>query len=345
MPAVYYSKAERRLHVGPSPAPVAPGRGEVQIAVAFGGICGTDMGIVHGKMDWRLSPEHILGHETSGTVAALGPGITGLDVGDPVTVMPLHATADDPVRRAGLEHIAESLQFLGIDAPGGFQDRWTVPASTVFKLPAGLPLNVAALIEPLAVACHDVRLGEVRPGHEVVVIGGGPIGALIALVARNAGARVLVSEINPHRLATFHNLGLEAVNPTEIDLQALVKERTDGTMADVVFEVTGHPSGIAIATALPRARGLIVVVGIHPADRPPPVDLFRIFWRELRLRGARVYEREDYDRAIALAAEGSLGLERLITRVVPIARAPEAFAAMEDGGTVMKVLLEMESGK
>lgn len=338
--AAFYEKATRTLRVGPAPV-VPPGPGEVQLAVAYGGICGTDLGIVHGKMDWRLADAHILGHEVSGVVAAVGPGVTEIAPGDRVAVMPLDPRGDDPVRRAGLAHICETLAFLGIDAPGGFQSRWNVPAHTVFRLPAGLSLRLGALIEPLAVACHDVRLGEVAPGHTVVVLGGGPIGALVALVARDRGARVIVSELNPHRLAFFRDLGLDAVDPRTTDLAAHVKQLTAGTMADVVFEVTGHPSGIAAATTLPRARGLIVIVGIFNPKEPPPVDLFRVFWRELRLRGARVYEREDYDTALALAASGRLPLDRIVSRVLPLAAIGAGIAAMESGGDVMKVLLEV----
>jgi (R,R)-butanediol dehydrogenase/meso-butanediol dehydrogenase/diacetyl reductase len=338
--AAYYEKATRTLRVGPAPV-APPGPGAVQIAVAYGGICGTDLGIVHGKMDWRLAEAHILGHEVSGVVAAVGPGVAGFTPGDRVAVMPLDPRGDDPVRRAGLEHICETLAFLGIDAPGGFQSRWTVPAHTVFRLPDGLSLRIGALIEPLAVACHDVRLGEVLPGQTIVVLGGGPIGALIALVARDRGARVVVSELNPHRRSFFRDLGFDAVDPHAVDLAAHIKALTDGTMADVVFEVTGHPSGIAAATTLPRARGLIVIVGIFNPQAPPPVDLFRVFWRELRLRGARVYEREDYDAALALAASGRLPLDRLVSRVLPLEQIADGIGAMETGGDVMKVLLEV----
>jgi len=337
--AAVYDRQTRTLRMGES-VPIEPARDEVQLAVAYGGICGTDMHIIHGKMDWRLSSDHVLGHEIVGVVTAVGSDVDGIGQGDRVVVMPLNPTGDDPVRRAGLEHIAESLKFMGIDSPGGFQSRWTVPAHTVFKLLLELSLKRAALIEPLAVACHDVRLGQVKSGDFCVVIGGGPIGALVALVARDRGARVVVSEINPHRISIFRELGLDVVNPGETDLPELIRQETNGTMADVVFEVTGHASGIEMATKLPRAHGLIVVVGIFSA--PPPVDLFRVFWRELRLQGARVYERDDYRHAIAMAAGGRLPLDQIISAVYPLDRIGDAVARMEAGGDVLKVLLEID---
>ena len=104
-------------------------------------------------------------------------------------------------------------------------------------------MEVAALVEPLAVACHDVRLGEVQAGEQAVVIGAGPIGALVALVARHAGASVLVSEVNPFRIEFAKDLGFDAVNPEKKDLTTLVEERTGGAGADVVFEVSGTQAG------------------------------------------------------------------------------------------------------
>ena len=202
-------------------------------------------------------------------------------------------------------------------------------------------MDHAATIEPVAVACHDVHLGEVAPGEDVVVIGGGPIGLLVALVARLAGANVLLSEINPFRVALARELGLEAVNPNETDLAALVEERTDGKGAEVVFEVSGSPAGAETMTELPRTRGRIVVVAIFATA--PKVDLFRFFWRELQLRGARVYEPQDFEKAIGLVASGALPLDRLISARRPLAEVQSAFEELESSAKLMKVLIDTQS--
>jgi 2-desacetyl-2-hydroxyethyl bacteriochlorophyllide A dehydrogenase len=194
-----------------------------------------------------------------------------------------------------------------------------------------------ALVEPLAVACHDVRLGGVQAGEHVVVQGGGPIGALVALVARSAGARVVVSEVNPFRLALARRFGLEALNPSETDLVEVVNDHTGGAGADVVFEVSGAAAGAEMMTKLPRTRGRIVVVAIF--SEPPRVDLFRFFWRELKLFGARVYEPEDFEKAIQLAASGTLPLERLVTATLPLEDLEAGLRQMERGGEVMKILV------
>jgi 2-desacetyl-2-hydroxyethyl bacteriochlorophyllide A dehydrogenase len=242
--------------------------------------------------------------------------------------------------RAGLEHICENLNFLGIDSPGAFQQTWNVPAHTVYPLPESLPLELGALIEPLAVACHDARLAEIQPGQKTVVIGGGPIGALIALVARDAGAEVTVAELNPHRLQRLRDLGFEALDPREKDLVKLLKERTDGAGADAVFEVSGHPDGAKLATELPRARGLIVIVGIFA--QPVEFPLFPFFWKELRMRGARVYERQDFQRAINLASAGTLPLKDLITETLPLANLKDGLEQMTAGGDTLKILINCQ---
>ena len=169
------------------------------------------------------------------------------------------------------------------------------------------------------------------------MIGGGPIGILIALVAKTRGARVVLTEVNPFRVGLARELGIQAVGAAETDLAALVNQQTGGAGADVVFEVSGSAAGVETMTKLPRTRGRIVVVAIF--GEPPKVDLFRFFWRELRLSGARVYEPEDFEAAIALAASGTLPLDRLITTVVPLGGLEEGFRKLERGGEVMKILV------
>jgi 2-desacetyl-2-hydroxyethyl bacteriochlorophyllide A dehydrogenase len=262
----------------------------------------------------------------SGTVAEVGAGVE-FTVGERVVVRPLYPRGETPADR-GHSHISRNLKFLGIDTPGAFQSSWTVPAFTLHRLPAAVDLRLAALTEPLAVACHDVRRADLEPGETAIVLGGGPIGLLIALVARAAGASVVVSEINPLRIAFARSLGFDADSVP----------RVGDAGADVVFEVSGAPAAALAMTELAALRGRIVVVAIHPD--PPPVRLFDLFWKELELRGARVYEPEDYERAIDLLASGALPLEQLITRVEPLERLPAVFAELANGATDIKVLVD-----
>ena len=153
----------------------------------------------------------------SGTIAAIGDQVEGWSVGDPVTVMPLIWDGTCPACKAGDVHVCHSLALFGIDRPGSLQERWNVPAPTLVSLPKDMPLSHAALVEPTAVAVHDVRRGDVQRGDKVVVIGGGPIGVLIAFVAREMGAEPMVIEIDEQRLATVSGFGFRTLNPSATD--------------------------------------------------------------------------------------------------------------------------------
>jgi len=338
MKAVYYEGGGRFTLGEAEQHP--PEAGEVRLSVAYCGICGTDVHIAHGAMDHRVKVPQVIGHEMSGTVAELGSGVEGFAVGDAVVVRPLDTRGEIEADK-GLSHICRNLKFLGIDTPGAFQASWTVPAFTLHRLPEGVDLRIAALTEPLAVACHDVRRADLRPGETAVVIGGGPIGLLVALVARETGAAVVLSEVNPSRRGLAEHLGLEVVDPSAVDLSETIHARTAGAGADVVFEVSGSSAGVAEMTRLAGLRGRIVVVAIFP--EPQPVSLFDFFWKELELRGARVYEPQDYERAIALLVTGDLPLDRLITSVEPLERLPEIFAEHVNGSAAMKILVDCTS--
>ncbi|PPL03047.1 zinc-dependent alcohol dehydrogenase [Parapedobacter indicus] len=310
--------------------------GTVRLNVAYCGICGTDVHIYHGTMDQRVQIPQVIGHEVSGVVSEVGPEVTGFQVGEAVTVRPLQpgkATAFDN----GYTHIGKNLKFIGIDTPGGMQASWVVPAYTLHKLPGGVSLKQAALIEPLAVACHDVRLSASKSGDRAVVLGGGPIGVLVALVARHQGAEVLVSEVNPHRLELIQSLGFETVNPMVENVVDRVAQFTADAMADVVFEVSGVAAAVDTMTQLLRVRGRAVMVAIH--GQPKPVRLFDFFWKELQLVGARVYEPEDFEMAIALVDSGKLPLTRIITEVLPLTDIQQAFERIDDNPSGMKYLL------
>ena len=335
MRAAFY-EGQRTIRIGES-SPVAPEPGQVRIRVSHCGICGTDLHVFHGTMDHRVRRPHVMGHEMSGVVEVVGEGVAGWKRGDRVAVRPLEYCGTCPACRAGHEHVCHTLKVIGVDLPGAMQGSLSVPARTLHALPENLSLEEGALVEPLAVACHDVRLGEVAPGEHVVVLGAGPIGVLIGLVARLAGARVVLSEVNPFRRALAARLGIEAVDPRAVDLLELVDKQTGGAGADVGFEVSGSAAGAESMTALPRVRGRIVIVAIHAEVRR--VDVFRVFFRELRIVGARVYEGQDFEKAIRVAASGALPLRELITNVLPLEGLESALHQMESGGEVMKVLI------
>jgi len=316
--------------------PTPPARGEVQIRVAFTGLCGTDLHILHGNMDARVTTPLTFGHEMSGTIAAVGEGVTGWSIGDAVTVMPLDWDGTCPACLAGNQHICQNLNFIGIDSPGSLQELWNVPTEVLVALPAGLRLDHAALVEPVAVAVHDVRRANLQPGQKAVVIGGGPIGVLIASVAREFGGDVVVIELDANRRAQIDALGFTTLDPRETNQVDWVTEWTGGAGADVVFEVSGAAQAVLAATDLAKVRGTLVVVAIHPVPRE--INLQRLFWRELSILGARVYQRVDFETAVDLLANGVIPADLLITRIVALDETQEAFADLE-AGRAMKILV------
>jgi 2-desacetyl-2-hydroxyethyl bacteriochlorophyllide A dehydrogenase len=318
--------------------PQKPGPGEVRVKVAYGGICGTDYHIYLGHMDKRIKTPQVIGHEMSGEIAEIGEEVRGFKVGDKVVVRPL-----DPCRQCpscALKHYncCPNLNFIGIDSPGAFQTYWTVPAYTLHRLPNTIDMRHAALIEPIAVAAHDVRFGQVTSQDYAVVLGAGPIGILEALLVREKGARVLVSEINKFRANLARDLGFEVVNPIEIDLPKYVEQQTHKAGADVVFEVTGTAEGAAMMTKLARTRGRLVVVAIF--TEPVKFDLRQFLWRELRMIGVRNYDYGDFETAISLVASKLLPLDKIISDIRPLEQIQATFEEIERGANFMKILFK-----
>ncbi len=318
--------------------PLPPAADEVQIRVAYTGLCGTDLHILHGNMDARVTTPLTFGHEMSGTIESVGSGVNGWSAGDAVTVMPLDWDGTCPACLAGNSHICQNLNFIGIDSPGSLQQLWNVRSDVLVALPSGLRLDHAALVEPVAVAVHDVRRARLEPGQKAVVIGGGPIGVLIASVAREFGGDVVVIELDAKRRAQIDALGFTTIDPVATDQVAWVEEWTAGAGADVVFEVSGAAQAVLGATSLAKVRGTLVVVAIHPVPRE--IDLQRLFWRELSILGARVYQRTDFETAVELLDRGIIPADLLISEIVPMSETARAFDDLENG-RAMKILVDV----
>ena len=318
--------------------PIPPGKGEVRLEVAYCGVCGTDVHIYHGVMDQRIKPPQIVGHEASAVVVELGEGVDQVAVGDKVAVRPLWFGEAHPYDK-GHTHVGKNLKFIGIDSAGAFQNSWTVPAYTLHPLPDGLSLQHGAFIEPLSVACHDVKIGRVRAGEQCLVIGGGPIGTLIAFVLREKGAVPIVSEINSARRDMLAGFGFEVIDPQTENVVERISTLTDEKMIDCVFEVSGSAAGVQTMTEVVNVRGRIVMVAIHGGG-PKEVDLFKFFWSEVEMLGARLYEEEDYEEAIRIAASGSIPFEDLITQVDTLDNIQRIFEQIDNNPAGMKYLID-----
>jgi 2-desacetyl-2-hydroxyethyl bacteriochlorophyllide A dehydrogenase len=335
MRAAFYQGA-KTFTTGTTPLPT-PGPDEALLRVKRVGICGTDLHIFQGHLDHRVPRGGVIGHETFAEVVDAPRG-SGFVAGDRVVVEPVVSCGACRACRMGASYLCYGLKILGVDLPGGMQEYWAVATKHLLRVPATLGDDHAALVEPLAVATHDVRRADVQVGQSVMVLGGGPIGTLIALVCRHRGARVVVAEVNPHRLAMIGSLGLETVDARR-DVVRWAEEWTGGTGVDVAFEVTGNAAAARTVTDVVRVWGTVSVVAIHA--EPVPFNLYQLFAREIVVHGARLYARADWEEAIRLAASGAVPVAPLVSRRIPLGELQRGMEDALGGGPVMKVLVDV----
>jgi threonine dehydrogenase-like Zn-dependent dehydrogenase len=238
-----------------------PGPGEVAVEIAFCGICGSDL---HMLPSPAISPGTVMGHEFSGRVAELGEGVEGWEAGERVCVIPVDPCGECPNCVAGNQHLCVQAPVRGHGLggrPGGFAQRVLAPAESLFRLPDGVSDEHGALVEPLAVGVHVVRLAEVDPSQPMVILGAGPIGVMTALAARAEGCeRIVVVEPGEKRRARIEQLGFQAL-PLEGVHEAAVGA-LGGELPAAVFECAGHPDALGLALELVASAGTVVAAGV-----------------------------------------------------------------------------------
>ncbi|MFF8355939.1 L-idonate 5-dehydrogenase [Streptomyces chartreusis] len=329
------------LRVEELPVPL-PGPGQALVAVRYGGVCGSDLHYWrHGGVgDFRLREPMLLGHEVVGTVVAYGDGASGPLAGTAVAVHPATPCGRCPECGDGRRNVCWDTRYLGSAArfphvQGGFAARVVVPADQLRPLPAGLDLRRAALAEPLSVALHAVRRAGDVAGRHVLVTGAGPIGCLVVAAAKAAGAAsVTVTDLLPAALQYARAAGADTVvradEPDDAGWPAEV---------DVAIEASGVAAGLDTCLRLVRRGGVVVQLGMLPSGQSPFAGNL-VVSREIELRGAFRFDTE-FDAALELlAVEGSF--DGLVSAVVPVRRAEEAFALAADRSRSCKVLLDFE---
>lgn len=308
--------------------PVTPGLGEVKIKVHTVGICGSD---VHYYTHGRIGPfvvrePMVLGHEASGTVVEVGPGVTGLKVGDRVCMEPGIPDPTSRASRLGIYNVDPSVTFWATPPIHGCLTPYVVhPASFTYRLPETVSFAEAAMVEPFAVGLQAASKARIAPGDLGVVIGAGPIGIMVALAALAGGcSRVIISDLQPQKLAIASGYpGVVTVDITRETLTDVVARESDGWGADVVFEASGSPRAYDGIFGLPRPGGCLVVVGM-PVE-PVEFDVVSAAAKEIRIETVFRYANV-YDRAIAMIASGKVDLKPLISETF---RFDESIAAFE----------------
>ncbi|NYI42657.1 zinc-dependent alcohol dehydrogenase [Demequina lutea] len=321
------------------PMPEVP-EGWALVRIAYNGICGTDLSILHGKHPRAQAPL-IMGHEMSGWIEKAGA--SGPAVGALVVVEPLLSCGDCKSCRDGHAHVCRNLGLYGIDTPGGMAEYVALPPEVLHVVPEGVDPRTASLAEPLAVAVHAVTLSGMKKGDTVAVYGAGPIGVLTALVARHEGAGcVVITEPSAWRRSVVEGMGFTVV-PEGQTMAETLAPFTDGEGADTTFDTAAHPSVAAELTDVTRVLGRIVVVGVYKA--PAPIDLRAVCFKEQTMVGIRVYTTPDVVRAIELIAADALGLAAFPTKAFGLDQVSAAFDAATSGQDCLKVLLTPLPGK
>jgi L-iditol 2-dehydrogenase len=317
------------------------GPGEVLVHIQRIGVCGSDIHVYHGLHPYTSYPI-VQGHEISGYIAETGAGVSGLSVGDLVTFMPQVTCGTCYSCIHGMEHICESLKVMGFQTNGAGQEFFPVAAEKVLKMPAGVTLDQAAMVEPVAVGVHAIRRAGGAAGKNVLVLGAGTIGNLLAQSARAAGARnVMLSDISAYKLARARACGFDCViDPRERDIAAAVREYMGPDRADLIFECVGAEETLTTAVDIARKGSTIVIVGVF--GKKPPVDIGLVQDRELTIMGTLMYQKPDFEQAVAWLAEGKLALDPLISARFPFERYLDAYHTIEQAhGSSMKVMIEL----
>lgn len=306
------------------------------------GVCGSDIHVYHGLHPYTSYPV-VQGHEVSGIIAAVGEAVTELHVGTPMTFMPQITCGTCFACTHGMNHICESLRVMGFQTDGAGQDFFAVPAENVIPLPNDFSLDQAALIEPLAVCVHALARGGGVAGKQVLVLGAGAIGNLTAQAAKASGASaVMITDVSDYKLAKARACGIDyPINPTQQSLGDALHQHFGARKADLILECVGVEATINDAVQNARKGTTIVVVGVF--GKKPQVDLGLVQDRELSLVGTLMYQKADYERAVALIGSGAMTLDPLITHRFSFNRYLDAYHAIETAhGEYLKVMIELD---
>jgi L-idonate 5-dehydrogenase len=329
--------AKEDLRIEPAEDPQI-GPGQVLIRLGAGGICGSDL---HYYFEGRngsfvIREPLIPGHEASGVVAKVGPGVTRVKPGDKIAVSPSHACGHCDYCREGREHLCRNMRFLGSASlyphvQGMFCEYFVMGERQCYPVAGDISLGELAFAEPLAVALHAVNRGPVLVGKSVLITGAGTIGCLTVIAARLAGARAItVSDVLDRPLATATAVGADRTIRADRDADALALPQFD-----VAYEVSGSFAALKACVAAVRRGGTVVQVGTLPHE-PLPFVVNEIMSKELDLKGAFRWGIE-FDWAVDYLSSHRVDVRPLLSRQFPLHDAVKAFELAKDKTRSTKV--------
>ena len=316
--------------------------GQVLVAMKRVGICGSDIHVFHGQHPYVTYPL-TQGHEVSGEVAAVGEGVSGLTIGQKVTIEPQVTCGQCHPCRNGKYNLCENLKVMGFQTIGAASEYFAVDASKITPLPDDLSFEEGAMIEPLAVAVHAVkRVGDVS-GKKIVVLGAGPIGILLTQTLKAFGAaEVMVTDVSDLRLNLAKECGADYVfNTREHDFGKVVVDSFGPDKADVIFDCAGN--NITMGQAIQNARKGSIIFLVAVFAGMATVDLAKLNDSEIDLYTSMMYRHDDYVDAIRIVNEGKVNLKPLISKHFSITQYQEAYEFIDQNReTTMKVIIDID---
>jgi 2-desacetyl-2-hydroxyethyl bacteriochlorophyllide A dehydrogenase len=324
------------------PMPV-PAENEALIKIKLAGVCGSDMTVYRGKHMTATVPV-VLGHEILGTIESLPEGYEGkFKLGQRVLMNPIISCGHCSACKHGLPWVCENLKLLGIHVNGGYEEYCTVDVDKLVAVRDETPDDVAILGEPFAVGIHVMVNSKVQKGDKIFISGGATVGLYIAILAKAAGAeRVIISEINEPRRQFVESMGIETINPNEVDAMDLMREVTDGGGFDIVYDTSGAASCILQMPDLCRCGGKLLSLGL--SGDAYQFIIGKVAFKEITLVGNRLYSQEDFEEGVRFVEDNwqELHLDRMVTDRLPLSDAEKAVSMMINGDNICKIILYCE---
>ncbi len=316
------------------------GAGQIRIEVAYCGVCGTDLHVLHDT--YRNYPPVILGHEIAGTVIETGAGVERVRIGDRVAILGASTVlcGECTYCRSGYFIFCPKRRGMGHGVNGAFARYLVAREDQAYPIPEGFSLDEGALCEPFAATVQAVtEVTQVRPGDVALVSGPGPIGLMCLKLLVSEGVRTIVAGAGEDgaRLEAARRIGADVVvDVSRENLMDYVREATGGLGADAVFECAGHPASVRNCLEAVRPLGQYTQVGICGKEAPLPIDA--VFFKQLRLQGSFAYTASTWRRMMKILGSGRIRLADLITERLPLDRWEEAFALCQEKRAVKVVI-------
>ncbi|KAI9718649.1 MAG: hypothetical protein M1828_006657 [Chrysothrix sp. TS-e1954] len=320
---VFHGKHDIRVEDIPVPQCT---KGKVKVKPSFCGICGTDLHEYLGGPNLCPTTEHpitgekvplVFGHEFSGIIEEIGEGVEGFSVGERVCVEPIIWDGTCGACVEGAHNCCDGGGFVGLSGwGGGLSEHVVIPWTSLYKLPDNVPMEVGALIEPLAVGWHAVKSSPIKRGDDVLVLGGGPIGLSVIQALHAQGAKqIIVSEMAQKRMEFAKHFGANTIiDPTKEDVVAKCRELTNGRGVHVVFDAAGVQKALDTAIEAMRVRGTLVNIAIW--EQPATVQATRMLLKEKKYQGIVTYARGDFQEVLDAISSGKMAPASMITKKI-----------------------------